>query len=500
MRLKPDEQFNTIAQRIGAVKDPTARSAAALQIFGKSGTALLPMIKDLRALTQQAKDFDQIWTADEAKQADALGDSISLLNQVIKRNVTLVGAALAPSFEAWNMQMARLSKTIGQFIKANQSLIVTISTVGFALVAAGTAIVTLGTVIFGMGQIIGVVSGTISVLYGVLGFILSPIGLVLVAVAGLTAAFLLYTETGQKMVASLKGGFADLLTVGQQTFKGMADALKAGDIALVAEILWAGIKLEFIKGSQFVMGVWTDFTADITREMMVLNTDLSSLWIDLWAGMETIGTKAARKLSGILGMIFPDDPRISAQQEAAGWQKSLDDIEKNRKGAQGVLSSDLEAAAAERNKGDQARQDAARQELKTAQAAFDQLRGQAAAEAGGAEATGEGGMGGAPVKGGEAMTPESLDEGMAGAKRAVDVKGSFSAAAVAGMGAGSTIEKVAKDHLDESKRNQKPWRKSRKTHKKLLFFRINQSGIRSVRGLVFYGVLRLTSWLVFPVI
>ena len=67
------------------------------------------------------------------------------------------------------MQMAQISKQIGQFIKANQSLIVTVSTVGFALVAAGTAIVTLGTVIWRLGQTIGAVSAIIGLIGGVLG-------------------------------------------------------------------------------------------------------------------------------------------------------------------------------------------------------------------------------------------------------------------------------------------------------------------------------------------
>ena len=291
MAMNPGDQFQAIAERIATIRNPTAQAGAALQIFGKSGTALLPMIKDLRALTQQARDFNLIWTADEAKQADALGDSISLLNQVIKRNVSLVGAALAPSFERWNMQMAQISKQIGQFIKANQSLIVTVSTVGFALVAAGTAIVTLGTVIWGLGQTIAAVSAIIGLIQGAFLLLLTPLGLVAIGFVGMTTAMGAWGDAA-KMAS---GMFSGLLETVQETAKGMGDALKAGDIHLAAEILWAGIKLEFIKGSQFVMGVWTDFTADITREMMVLNTDLSSLWIDLWAGMETIArTKAAR--------------------------------------------------------------------------------------------------------------------------------------------------------------------------------------------------------------
>ena len=79
-------------------------------------------------------------------------------------------------------------------------------------------------------------------------------------------------------------------------------------------------------------------------------------------------------------------------------------------------------------------------------------------------------MGGKPGPGGEAMTPESLDEGMKKAASKVDIAGSFSAAAAAGMGAGSTIEKVAKDHLDESKQQSKTLDKIQKNTQKAAVF------------------------------
>lgn len=41
-RLTPDQQFERIADRIARIPDPALRAATAMELFGKTGTALLP--------------------------------------------------------------------------------------------------------------------------------------------------------------------------------------------------------------------------------------------------------------------------------------------------------------------------------------------------------------------------------------------------------------------------------------------------------------------------
>ena len=42
--LSPDQQFKLIADKLAAIQSPAVRAALAMQIFGRSGTALLPMM------------------------------------------------------------------------------------------------------------------------------------------------------------------------------------------------------------------------------------------------------------------------------------------------------------------------------------------------------------------------------------------------------------------------------------------------------------------------
>ncbi len=53
LALKPEDQFFAIAQKIAAIKDPTAQVNTVMELFGRSGATLLPLItsnlEDLRA-------------------------------------------------------------------------------------------------------------------------------------------------------------------------------------------------------------------------------------------------------------------------------------------------------------------------------------------------------------------------------------------------------------------------------------------------------------------
>lgn len=53
--LTPLEQMRLLADRIGAIGSPALRTAAAVDIFGKSGGQLIPMFRDFGAATEQAQ-------------------------------------------------------------------------------------------------------------------------------------------------------------------------------------------------------------------------------------------------------------------------------------------------------------------------------------------------------------------------------------------------------------------------------------------------------------
>lgn len=484
-QLSPEDQFHAIAEAIGNIPNPTARAGAAMQVFGKSGTALLPMIEDLNALTKEAKDFGLVFTTDEAKKADALGDAIDLLKASLGRVVTSIGSALAPLLTDLATSAAQLVKRVIDWVQANGPLIETVFKVGVAIAAAGAAITALGVTIVGVGAAFG----TLAALIGVL---LNPITLVVAALAGLTTWFLTSTETGGKALEWLGQKFNELTADAQAAFGGIAKALKAGDIKLAGQILWAELKLEWIKGTNylrevsrdgldFIMGLYDKFRygvaslitdamtgvqaafvngwhaiagivdsagAGIYKSWLVITDQILSAWEDAWAaiGMPVEGAAAAKaeRAKGIAAV--DQGASDTAKEREAKRQKELAGIGQQNLDAQQALKDQRAAGLAARQ---QANQEAAAAD----KAAFDEAKANLAGLLDQANKLPEGAGAASKGKPGpEPLTPESLDQGLQDSKKKITANGDFIASSLVGKGIGSDI---AENQLKEQKQSNK---------------------------------------------
>jgi len=96
----PEDQFTLLAGAIGSIQDAGERSALAMKVFGKSGSALIPMMSQgvdgLKAMRQQAIDLGVAMSDDAAGKADALGDSFDRLKAVMTGFKNKIAAAIAP--------------------------------------------------------------------------------------------------------------------------------------------------------------------------------------------------------------------------------------------------------------------------------------------------------------------------------------------------------------------------------------------------------------------
>lgn len=100
INMAPDRQFELIADRISQIPNPTFRAALALELFGKSGTKLLPMMVDgakgLEAFRKQADALGITLSTKDAKALEAWGDSFDALRAVLKAGVLTIGSSLLP--------------------------------------------------------------------------------------------------------------------------------------------------------------------------------------------------------------------------------------------------------------------------------------------------------------------------------------------------------------------------------------------------------------------
>jgi hypothetical protein len=96
----PTEQMRILAERIAGITDPAQRTAAAMDVFGKSGGALLPVLRqfdeELATAKTQLGSTPEIMNRSAAAM-DALGDNLSAASQKATQFAAGLLSELAPA-------------------------------------------------------------------------------------------------------------------------------------------------------------------------------------------------------------------------------------------------------------------------------------------------------------------------------------------------------------------------------------------------------------------
>jgi len=295
--LSPEQQFKLIADQLAKIEDPAARAVAAMDIFGKSGAELLPMMSagaaGIEQLQQQARDLGLTMSTEDAKAAEAFNSAIGTLWKVLKMAAFTIGSALAPVLQETAEWITRLVVSASAWIKENKGLIVSVFKIAMGVVAAGAAIVGLGYAISGLAAVFGalvtiagVVHGVLSVVMTVIGAMLTPIGLVVTAVLGLGAYFLYTSGAAGEAMDWLSEGFAELADEAKTSFGAIGKALASGDIALAARVLWAFLKMEWEKGCALLERAWLNFRNFFIRIGYDAFYGLLAVGEYVWYGLE----------------------------------------------------------------------------------------------------------------------------------------------------------------------------------------------------------------------
>jgi hypothetical protein len=282
--LKPEQQFAAIAAALARIENPTERAATAMGVLGKSGTTLLPMVADLAALRAEARRLGVVMSGGQAKLADDLGDAFDRVKASLQGVANAVGTALAPVLLDLATRVTGFLVGFREWIAQNQGLVVTILTVGAAVAGIGAGLIALGLAVSGVSAGIGAlataasVAGTvIGALGAIIGALFSPIGAVIAGVSALGAVIVTQTTTGQQALGMLSGGFQTLQADAVDAWGGIADALAAGDIGLAAKIVWATLKLEWERGTSFLLNFWDAAVAGFAQ-----------IFASAWYGIQTV--------------------------------------------------------------------------------------------------------------------------------------------------------------------------------------------------------------------
>lgn len=203
----PDAVMAEIAERFSKMENGAAKTALAIEIFGRSGAQLIPMLNSGKAglaeMTAEAQRLGLVIGTETAQQAEVFNDNLTRLQSAGTGLANVAMAALLPAFVA-------VTNALVAFSQNGEQVGAVLSTIGRSAAVAGAAVLT------AMSPAIwaGISSAAIAMSTTVVGAIkaigiaiaANPIGLIITALAAaVTAAFLFRDEIKQAIGVDFVG-------------------------------------------------------------------------------------------------------------------------------------------------------------------------------------------------------------------------------------------------------------------------------------------------------
>jgi len=200
--MSPEDQFLTVSKAMGSLTDQSERTAMAMQLFGKSGTQLMPFFNQgeegISSMEQKIEELGGVMSNEGAKAMADLKDAMTLLRNGIAGTAQNLMADLAPAITKGIELVTKAFTVTKQFLSNHPGIKMLIGTVGGAAIAFSGAAAAMTAWSLAAGKLsaaIKLVNGALAVFKMSNPWILA-IGAAGAAVGGLIA----YLNKGEKAV------------------------------------------------------------------------------------------------------------------------------------------------------------------------------------------------------------------------------------------------------------------------------------------------------------
>lgn len=227
--------------------------------------------KPKESVDKNAKKSTSLVSVSDIKAAAEVSDLFDKLKRSTAAAWAQIGAAALPIIKSMTENMILATNAVGLFLSQNRQLITTIVSMAAKVASIAAAVAVLG--------------NSFSMAIPYIAAMLSPLGLATAAIAGIAYAFPTIRQEAVAVFSFLFGNFVYLGKILDQTMQGMADALAGGSLRAAANVLWSGLNLAWLKG--------TEQLRDVYRTMI---TNIASMGIDLWSSLQSSWTVAMQFL------------------------------------------------------------------------------------------------------------------------------------------------------------------------------------------------------------
>lgn len=173
--LPTEVQIEKLADRFAELTSVEDRAALAVEMFGRAGTRMLPMLAGgsagIRALREEAVRLGRAITPEEARAAERVRDAWQALTRTLAGAAFSAGAALGDEVVRILKYLTRVAGELGAWVKRNQAIVkavavigIGIGVIGTAVSAAGVALHVFGGAVSGVAALIGITARLASII------------------------------------------------------------------------------------------------------------------------------------------------------------------------------------------------------------------------------------------------------------------------------------------------------------------------------------------------
>lgn len=194
--MNPQAQFDALSQAIAGVTDPSQRAGLAMTVFGRAGTALLPMLAEgadgIAKLKDEAHKYGYVMSQEVAEAGSNFNDNLDRLKGSLGGLAQQVVAGLLPTLNSLVKCAADVVAGIKEWINNNSNLV---STLAHVAASVGAVLTVFGALVAACGSWIALAPAVGAAWTIATG----PIGITIMAIAGVVAGIVALWKNWDKV-------------------------------------------------------------------------------------------------------------------------------------------------------------------------------------------------------------------------------------------------------------------------------------------------------------